>query len=420
MAAVLGVVLTAPPLQAREHPMVTLQVWLTAIDRHEAGRNDAAVRSIVNMPQQDFEAAFGHMVLLLQAVVLQEKLDTGRSRDFGGLFSSFVVRLDLSKSDRDILKGLAEAIGMRGFDRFLKGAAMLHTDAAIFHPNSQLTSREGIGHLTSDGRGEGERGRPWHWMLAREFLHLVLDRTPDDEDARVWYRAVANHFWAVRNFTEALPHMQKAIEQFPRDPELQFVRGLIHETQSAPQIQAAVAEQQALRTGNPGVIYIPSVGSAASERREAEDAFRIAIAEDPNHLEARMRLAHLLTYDRRHDEAVKELAIVLAGVEHPWHRYFASLLMGRAEEGRKRPAEARAAYEAAAALFPEAQAPRVAISQIDLRAGDREAAMKVFELLGAERLYDADPWWQYDAVRTPESERAWLLRMRDAFREVMR
>ena len=257
-------------------------------------------------------------------------------------------------------------------------------------------------------------------MLAREFLHLVLAVEPDDDDTRLWYRAIANHFWTVRNFTEGLPHIRKAIELFPRDPELQFVRGLIHESQAAPQIQAAVAEQQALRTRNPGMIYIPSVGSAASERREAEDAFRIAIAEDPGHLEARMRLAHLLTCDRRHDEAAKELAIVLAGVEHPWHRYFASLLLGRAEEGRNRPSEARAAYEAAATLFPEAQAPRVAISQIDLRAGDRDAAMKMFELLAAERLHEADPWWQYDAVRTPESERAWLRRMRDAFLEVAR
>ncbi|MDQ3170598.1 MAG: tetratricopeptide repeat protein, partial [Acidobacteriota bacterium] len=281
-------------------------------------------------------------------------------------------------------------------------------------------AREGVGDLTSDGRGEGQMARPWHWMFARDFLYLVLSANRDDADALLWYQAIANHFWTMRNFTEGLPHIRKAIELFPRDPELQFVRGLIHESQSAAQIQAAVAEQQALLTRTPRMIYVPTVGSAASERRQAEDAFRIALSGDPGHLEARLRLSHLMTLDGRYEEAARELAVVLAGAEHPWHRYFALILIGRAEEGRGRPSDARAAYEAASALFPDAQAPRLAISQIDLRAGDRDAAMKVFEFLSSERPHDADPWWQYDAVRTPEMEREWLLRVRNAFARMPR
>lgn len=414
-AAALGVFISVMPAQAPTEPWVTLETWIAAIERHEAGRDDAPVRVVAEMPQADFEGTFGHLVLLLSAVSVGE-----RARDMDDLFDSFATRINMSPSERKILESLRTRVRTFGFDRFLKRAAMLHTDVALFHPDAHLTSREGLGHLTSDGRAEGDLTRPWHWMLAREFLYIVWSKTPADPDVLLWYQAVANHFWSARNFTEALPHSRKVDELFPDDAELQFVRGLIHESQAAPQIQAAVAEQQAQRVRAPGVVYVPSVGTAGAERREAEQAFRKAVAADRSHFEARMRLAHVLTLDGKFDEAAEELAVVVAATEHPWHRYFSYLLIGRAEEGRGRAFEARAAYEAASALYPDAQAPRIAVSQIDLRAGDRDGAMKVFAFLSSERPYDSDPWWQYDAVRTPETEREWVLRMRDAFARVMR
>ena len=414
-AALFGVFAFVAPADAQNAPWAALVRWVDAIEAHEAGRNDSAVRAIAQMPGADFESAFKPMVTLLGAAFIVED----RPRAFDELFASFVHKESLTPTDRATLASLVERVAKPALNRFLKRAVIAHTDAALFYPGSQLTAREGIGHLTSDGRAEGDLERPWHWMLARDFLHLVLETEPEDEDTRLWFRGLANYFWAERNFTEGLPHLRKAIELFPRDPELQFVRGLIHESQSASQIQAAVAEQQA-RVSRVGMIYIPSVGSARAEQRQAEDAFRIALAGDPAHLEARLRLSHLLTLDGRYEEAAKELAIVFAGVTHPWHRYFALLLLGRAEEGRGRPSDARVAYEAASALFPDAQAPRLAISQIDLRAGDRAGALKVFEFLSSERPYDSDPWWQYDAVRTPDTEREWLLRVRDAFAKVAR
>ena len=415
LAAVLGVLVSASPAPAQTQPWVTLETWVSAIERHQSGRDDDAARAIAEMSAADLEGAFGHMVLLLNVTFVEDE-----PRGFDRLFKGFAVRIDLSRSDREILTSLAERITKPGLDRFLKRAAALHTDVALFHPDAHLTTREGRGHLTSDGRGEGELSRPWHWMLARDFLYIVWRKTPTDRDVLLWYQAVANYFWSARNFTEGLPHSQKADELFPDDAELQFARGLLHESQAAPQIQAAVAEQQALRAPAPGMVYVPSVGSAASERKEAERAFRKAVALDPSHLEARLRLAHVLTLDGRFDEAATELALVLAGTSHPWHRYFAYLLAGRADEGRGRAADARAAYEAASALFPDAQAPRLAISQIDLRAGDRDGAMKVLAFLSSRRAFDGDPWWQYDAVRTPETEREWLLRVRDAFAKVTR
>ena len=69
---------------------------------------------------------------------------------------------DLSQTEKANLASLVQRVAKPALNRFLKRAVIAHTDVALFYPESQLTSREGVGHLTSDGRGEGERGRPWH------------------------------------------------------------------------------------------------------------------------------------------------------------------------------------------------------------------------------------------------------------------
>jgi tetratricopeptide (TPR) repeat protein len=333
----------------------------------------------------------------------------------------------MTPADEVHLQTLRNRIARTGIDRFLKRAAMLHTDVTLFHPDVHLTTREGTGHLATDGRSEGDLGRPWHYMLARSFLYLVLwdkdvprltvRKTEPDPEVLLWYQAVGNELWRQRNYTEALPHIRAALDLFPGDAELQFVSGVIHESQSGTQLQAAVQEQVAAFRGR-RERYIPGVGTADAERDEAEDAFRAAIAADPGHLEARLRLAQVLNVDGEYDEAVRELTLVLERTKAPWHRYFALLFLGRAEEGRGHPDEARHAYESASGLFPDAQAPRMAISQIDMQAGRRADAVSVFQFLSRERPFDADPWWQYDAVRDPSDD--WISRLRAAFAEATR
>lgn len=422
--ALAGLLIGAGPACAQADPWASLTIWVDAIEQHGAGRNDDAVRAVAEMPPAAFDAAVPYMVFLIH-----EALGRPGTSGFDDLFRRLYREIRLTPSDARRLEGLIGRASVPRLRDFFRRAALLHTDVTLFHSDANLTSAEGRGRLASDGRGEGELERPWHWMLARSFLHLLVTEWVNGKPAlnadadpavRVWYQAVANHFWSMRNYTEGLPHIRRALELFPRDAEIQFVRGLIHESQSGGQIQAAVAEQAAAVAKAPGMIYVPTVGSEAVERRDAEDAFRLALAADPHHFEARLRLAHILTRQERYDEAARELAIVLATAEHPWHRYFAFLLAGRAEEGRGLPERARAAYQSAAALFPYAQSPRLALSQLDLRVGDRDAAIGVLAFLAGERPPDGDPWWQYDAVRTPEAAGAWIRRLRAAFAEPAR
>lgn len=401
----------------------TLERWVDAIETHEPGRDDQAVRVMTAMRLDELEGTFRHMWVLLDSA-----LGNPGTRPFDDLFRRLSGDVVMTRADEVQLQTLRSRVTRTGIDRFLKRAAMLHTDVTLFHPDVHLTTREGTGHLATDGRSAGDLGRPWHYMLARSFLYLVLwdkdvprltvRKTEPDPEVLLWHQAMGNELWRQRNYTEALPHIRAAIDLFPDDAELQFVSGLIHESQSGAQLQAAVQEQVAAFRGRPGARYVPGVGSADAERDEAEDAFRAAIAADPGHLEARLHLAQVLNVDGKYDEALQEAAIVLEGVVHPWHRYFAFLFLGRAEEGRGHPDEARDAYTSASGLFPDAQSPRMAISQIDLRAGKRVEAAAVFEFLARERRYDADPWWQYDGVRVPDDD--WLARLRAAFAEATR
>lgn len=422
-ACLFVIVLAVAPAAAQPAGMdgwAALEAWVGAVESHEPGRKDEAVLTLSAISDEAFEATLRYIVYLLDSA--QGQYGT---RAFDDLFRRLSSDISLAPAERQTLRALIARVTRRGLSSFVKRAAMLHTDTTLFYPEGHLTSSEGTGYLAADGRTRGDQGRPWHWMLARSFLHLALTDWSDprrprllpdsDPDVRLWYQAVANYLWTQRNYTEALPHVARGLELFPKDAELQFVRGLIHEVQAGPQIQEAVQEEVRRFTRPRGEIYISSVKGARQERAEAEDAFRRALASDPDHLEARLHLAHVLLGDERYADAARELAAVLARAESDWHRYFAFLFFGRAEEGGGRPAEARQAFDAAAALFPDAQAPRLAISQIDLRAGDRAGAMRVFDHLARGRGLDADPLWRYDAVRLPNAALAWIERARAAF-----
>jgi hypothetical protein len=73
------------------------------------------------------------------------------------------------------------------------------------------------------------------------------------------------------------------------------------------------------------------------------------------------------------------------------------LFLGAEEEALGRLAQARAAYTEAAALYPRAQAPRLGLSQLAHRTGDRVAARA--EPAPALPPYVSDlkddPWWTY-------------------------
>jgi thioredoxin-like negative regulator of GroEL len=418
--ALSGLVFVSAPAPAAVQPAKTalatwqqFDVWLDAIDRHAPGANDAAVRAMLGLGSAELESVFPYMVFMLRHALA--------GRDRPARFDEFFARYGTrghQPPDLDRVKERIEKVLAGGIDRFLKRAAMLHADIAVLAPMAHVTVRAGIGHVVNDGRAAGDEGRPWHWLLGRAFLHLVQKRDEDPE-VRLWYQAAANHLWSLRNYTELQPHIRRAMAIMPRDAEMQFVRGLMHEALGAPHIQAAVDEDRNRLSRTTPTEYASGVGSPASERAEAAKAFRSALEAEPDHHEARIRLGRILVLQDWHEQAALGLRIALARTGDRRLQYFGHLFLGRAEESRGRLDAAREAYRAAAALFPSAQSPRLSLSQMAFRAGDREEALQLLAVLSGPVDADSDPWWTYHDERTPPSG-VWLDRLRRAFAEAVR
>jgi tetratricopeptide (TPR) repeat protein len=125
---------------------------------------------------------------------------------------------------------------------------------------------------------------------------------------------------------------------------------------------------------------------------------RRALESNPDLAEARIRLGHVLLQRERPGEALEALGNVVERTADPVLRYYARLVTGAAERARGNADGAVEAYKKAAALYPRAQSPHLALSQLARERGDRgaalEAAQRVLSLPGDERER-LDPWWDY-------------------------
>ena len=100
----------------------------------------------------------------------------------------------------------------------------------------------------------------------------------------------------------------------------------------------------------------------------------------------------------RHELSVEALRAAIREGATGELLYLAELFLGRQEEVRNNGAAARAHFERAAALYPRAQSPRLALSQLSRRAGDRSGAqreLRVLVELPEDERQREDPWWNY-------------------------
>jgi len=104
----------------------------------------------------------------------------------------------------------------------------------------------------------------------------------------------------------------------------------------------------------------------------------------------------------QHEQAVAELRRAVQNGAADQLLYFAHLFLARNHEALGNYDEARAELERAAALFPQAQTPRLALSHIARRTGNRAAAQRELQLLAtmpAGERQREDPWWNYYDLR---------------------
>lgn len=284
-------------------------------------------------------------------------------------------------------------------------AASLYSDIAVFIPVTERPVYPGTtrGMLVNDGRPAGTAWLDSHLQLGQRLVERAVAR-PDATDetreyASAWYVAVAAVLAGRLHLADLQPHLREARDALPDDPSILFAAGCMAETFAAPVVQATLpqdvpASKSRVLEHLQGLRF-----SRDANLREAERTFRRVLEIAPEKTEARVRLGHVLTLRGRADEAATVLGQVRDddGAD-PVVRYYRALFLGRALELTGRAADGRASYERAAALFPRAQSPRLALSQLAAEAGDsrtsRDAVAAVLALPFEEQAR-ADPWWVY-------------------------
>ena len=378
------------------------QEWAGIVWAHTPGEFDDAVRAIELWSPADLSAA---RVDLAAVVALVS----------GGAGSTAVVQYT---SDGRILRPTEMArptsrprtiraedvpnlIGVRGAEvtQFMKRAAILHTDVVMVSrtPGGTIAAPRGADLAATtrrvvDGQDSGWDSRPIHWEFGRTALDRVRPKAGEDPLVAAWYRATSAYLLFRREYGFLVPHLTRARIILPKDPYLQLYSGVVHEAYGGASVQAAL-QAISSRTFN------PHVESPAEELKLAEMFYRRALELDPGLAPARMRLGRVIGLLGRHPQAVAELKQALLTLTGDRHRYYGELFLGAEEQAAGRAAQAKAAYERARKLFPNAQSPYLALGQLAWQRADRAGADVVLDGLAAAPSATGsreDPWWTYE------------------------
>ena len=374
--------------------------WLEAVRRHTPGCIDPAASAIGRWQQRELEILLRDTRELAKFLARAEqgRSEQGSRQDRDrAVFAIYGHRMTLDELERTFYGG--ESLTA---NQLLRRAAVLHADIAAHVPGT-LSSEP----LVEDGGRKGWRAGTTHWEVGRQLLDSITPGPANDAGASLWYRAVSAHLLHDARLGEASPHLEKARRLFPAEPVFLLDSAYLHEELSSAAVQAA---RDALRAD--GVIV--AVAGRQAELQQAERFLRQASSLSPEDARIRVRLGRTLGELGRHQEAATELRRAIDAKPDPPLLYLAELFLGREVHALGRRDESKRHFENAAALYPNAQAPQLALGELARQSGDRRSAMMTIQRL-AERSSsgdDSDPWWSYyrphqqDATTLMEEMRA--------------
>lgn len=396
-----GAAAAAGPRPMTPATFLAVQAWVTRVTQHTPGRDDEAVAAIQAMSFDARVELNAGMALFFAALKGQKGINSK------SLPEKQIVELGRAMSERP------------GMASFLKRAAVLHGDAALYGlslqlnpdgpmdtessgtPTTPLLSRHRL-TLDSDGEILGGTWANWNWPFARSLLDLLGPRPADDPFVGTWYHATLAFMLGNGLNGETAPHLERAAAVLPDDARILFDRASYAEIMGMPRTQVLLSDEDVLllearRTGRrlPGgrgaQLGIPLVQVT---NEEAERLFRRALQVDPSFVEARVRLGRLLGVRGRYEEAASELATALSSKPSGIVAFYARLFAGRAARALGKLDEAAEQVAQAVALFPHAQSALLAQSQLALLSADVPSALAPIERL--DRSSSArDPWWVY-------------------------
>jgi hypothetical protein len=402
------------------HDLQRLREWIDAVDRHNPGQPDVAAMAVGSWSRAQLEVLLLDLKSFLQLIATPDRRRFPRAvRDFtlpelqelqdlaireARRVANHPVKLQELAGTPLVAWQLGPADARRTANRLLKRATLLHTDIALLIPaaaDRPAESRVPVPHplldtrssvQVEDGRQVGVTYYGAHWDLARLLLDEVRPDPAGDVTVRQWYRAVATFFASKHLLAESRVHLARARQIFPADPEIVAASGRLHESYASPPIQ------HFLETGAQVDVVKAVVGSSRSNLRQAETFFGNAVELDGSFAGARLHLGRVLGLEGRHEDAANELRRVAVMAGDSLTEYYAWLFLGVEEQSLGRPDRARESFVNAAALYPRAQSPYLALSQLARRRNDRMGALAAIQpvlTLSAEDPEREDPWWMY-------------------------
>jgi hypothetical protein len=390
-----------PP--GREAP---LREWVAAVSRHGARTLDVSAVEIAAWPEVRLAAVVADVGELARFLARAHE----RFRRTGQVSTVTYDGRVVSMSEVQELLGLTDVEARTGdLGRLATRGALLHTDVAValdaLDPLGRAAARSArpTALLIRDGRGQGTLDRGPHWLVARSLFDLTPGDSPRVAPVRQWYVATSAYMQSRSLLSDLRPHLMRARQRYPADPDVLFYSGAMNEVLAAPVVQEAIA----------GMSLPPGsrleVRDARTHLQEARTFLRRALENRPDHVETRVRLGRVLGVLGAHAEAADQLQRALSSAANPLNQYYAALFLGGELSRLGRLEAARDAYERAAALYPRAQSPRLGLSSVARAAGNQAAAAGVLlDALEVSRQGAAsqDPWWTYFGGARDEADRA--------------
>lgn len=305
---------------------------------------------------------------------------------------------------------VVDQLKLRGTSHDLLRAAALYLDLAVEVPLDQrpVYPTRGGGVYSRDGRPMAAHRLDSQIWTARQLVILAISRSGSGDNerrlAQQWFRTVTAMFAQRLNLADLQPHLADVLKYMPDDPDALFDAGCAAETLASPLIQATLVWRAPESTLSSRLPSQPPSGIApanrpAAFRATAEKHYRAALARAPHDREARVRLGRVLADLGRNPEALAELQAASGQEGSRMVHYYNVLFLGDVLTDLGRLDEARPAFEAAAALYPGADSPRLGISRIESERGDMRSARRALGPLtrtSPDTPLDDDPRWQYN------------------------
>lgn len=229
--------------------------------------------------------------------------------------------------------------------------------------------------------------RDFALSVARHFLDLVSQGEPRPA-AEPLTRAIVDVLQQSLKVEDLRSYLPRAVRQFPTSRELLLSLGSLHEL-IASQRLAAAREQR----------LVPRDTDEAL--RDAEQAYRQALALAPRFDPARIRLGRVLYRQRRYDEARKQLQAVSVALPSAQDGYLREVFAAAVEEATGQWKAAIAAYDRAAAICSTCQVAQFGLARAYASLGDAERSRTILQAALQASAEQSDPWVVYDYAQAP-------------------